>query len=89
MDWIEKLTKKDRNSLNLILENIHQYDQIIKGKNQAIIQVWLCFINIYNKQIELEKKLNRILSEKQNKQKKKNQSNKRQESSILNDLKKY
>ncbi|MCK5039767.1 MAG: hypothetical protein KAR87_02250 [Candidatus Aenigmarchaeota archaeon] len=83
MHWTEKLTKKDQKHMKLLLKSASEYRNIAKKDDEAMMQMWVCLIRLYENQVLLEKKINHLMG------KKKKIKTDGCKPKILNDLMKY
>lgn len=83
MHWSKKLKEKDKKYLKFMLNDIVHYRNITGKKDEAMMQIWVCLIRLYERQIFLERKI-KLLAGRTKKQKVKESK-----PVILNDLMKY
>ncbi|RLG15046.1 MAG: hypothetical protein DRN66_00395 [Candidatus Nanohalarchaeota archaeon] len=83
MHWSEKLKKKDKKYLKLLLNNVLHYKNIAKKEDEAMMQIWVCLIRLYEHQIFLERKI-KLLAGKKGKR-----TAEESKPAILKDLMKY
>ncbi|MCK5176141.1 MAG: hypothetical protein KAQ92_00305 [Candidatus Aenigmarchaeota archaeon] len=84
MYWIKKLNKNDQKYLKQLLKDVLHYKDIAKKEDESIMQMWVCMIKLYERQILLEKKIADLTNNNKSKSNQKNNKPK-----ILNDLMKY